>query len=163
MAVKKKTKDILEDINENNINEAAQDFSRSLGIVLKDARKQMNATFDEISRKLCIQHGYLKAMEEGRLDDLPGEPYRSGFIKSYSSFLKLDSDGLIEEYRQNCFVKGQVYHFPEPIEEVKAPKLSWVVWSVVAIVVLCVSFYFLTREDPNMGNYLTDIPERLLM
>lgn len=55
----------------------------SLGAELNELRESFGWTFEKASRETHIQSRYLRAIEEDRWDDLPGEPVTSHFIKRY--------------------------------------------------------------------------------
>lgn len=72
----------------------------SVGDILKNKRLETNKTIEEISDYLRIKAQYLSALEENKFNNLPGSAYVIGFIKSYASFLGLDANSVIIQYKQ---------------------------------------------------------------
>lgn len=56
---------------------------------LKESREKLKLTIEEVSDKLKIRKQYIIAMEEGRLDDIPGEVYKTGYMKMYCKFMEI--------------------------------------------------------------------------
>ena len=72
----------------------------SVGDVLRNKRLETNKTIEEISDYLRIKSQYLSALEENKFNNLPGSAYVIGFIKSYASYLGLDVNSIIIQYKQ---------------------------------------------------------------
>jgi len=66
---------------------------------LRDARRQQKLSVEAIAKEICVRGCYLRAIEEGRYDDLPGKTFAIGFVKSYAKMLKLDQDALSEKFK----------------------------------------------------------------
>lgn len=62
----------------------------------------MRARIDinEVERRTKIRAKYLRALENEEWDLLPGEVYVKSFLRTYSSFLGVDSRQLIDEYKR---------------------------------------------------------------
>ena len=81
-------------------NEIAANTSEILfGEALQEARHKSNQSLSQISSLLRIRHDYLKAIENGTPDDIPGTTYAIGFIKSYSNYLGIDPYGYINLFK----------------------------------------------------------------
>lgn len=70
-----------------------------LGDLLRDKREQLNLSLDDIEKGTNIRKLYIKSIEEGNYDKLPGEVFLKGFIKTYGKFLGLDTQQLLEQYK----------------------------------------------------------------
>ncbi len=71
-----------------------------VGGLLRQAREQRGQDLESVARALRIRHPYLVAIEEGRYRDLPGAPYASGFVRSYSEYLGLDATEMLRRFRE---------------------------------------------------------------
>ncbi|WP_258000428.1 helix-turn-helix domain-containing protein [Bacillus sp. Marseille-P3661] len=69
-----------------------------LGKRLEEARVQKKLTLDELQTITKIQKRYLKAIEDGNYDILPGKFYARAFIKQYAEAVDLDPDMLFDEF-----------------------------------------------------------------
>ncbi|MCR5506302.1 MAG: helix-turn-helix domain-containing protein [bacterium] len=72
----------------------------TIGDILKNKRLETGKTIDEISDYLRIKAQYLSALEENNFNKLPGSAYVIGFIKSYASYLSLDVNAIVIQYKQ---------------------------------------------------------------
>ena len=63
-----------------------------IGKQLAARRKELNITISSASSALRIRHTYLKAIENGKIEELPPGIYKDGYIKSYAEFLELELD-----------------------------------------------------------------------
>ena len=70
-----------------------------LGDLLRKTREQKNLSIDDIEKGTNIRKLYIKSIEDGDYDKLPGEVFLKGFIKTYGRFLGLDGPKLIEQYK----------------------------------------------------------------
>ncbi|MCF8564823.1 DUF4115 domain-containing protein [Alicyclobacillus tolerans] len=66
-----------------------------LGRQLREKRLQLGIDLDTVQEKTKIRKRYLKALEEGNWDVIPGEVYARGFVRSYAEFLGLDGQELL--------------------------------------------------------------------
>ncbi|MBO7517306.1 MAG: helix-turn-helix domain-containing protein, partial [Spirochaetia bacterium] len=71
----------------------------SVGAILKAAREEKNLPLEQVSSDTHILPGYIRAIEENRFQDLPGEAYCAGFIGTLARYYKLDSSHLTAMFR----------------------------------------------------------------
>lgn len=70
-----------------------------IGSRLRAAREAKGISLEVAEDETKIRRRYLEALENGRADDIPGEVYLKGFLRTYGNFLGLDGPGLVEEYK----------------------------------------------------------------
>lgn len=70
-----------------------------IGQKLRNARIKKGYTIDDLQQVTKIQKRYLIAIEEGQFDHLPGDFYVRAFIKQYCEAVDLDSNELLDEYK----------------------------------------------------------------
>ncbi|WP_258110127.1 RodZ domain-containing protein [Alicyclobacillus sp. SP_1] len=70
---------------------------RDLGQRLKDTRESQGLSLDEVADRTKIRTHYLKALENGEWDFLPGDVYARGFVRSYADVLGMDGQALLAE------------------------------------------------------------------
>ena len=73
--------------------------ARKVGARLREARIALGQDPADLARDLRIRKAWLLAIEEGHLDELPGAPYRIGFVRSYANRLGLDGAALAARLR----------------------------------------------------------------
>ena len=80
------------------LNNAQEEQLRDIGMHLQKLRQQQSISIEEVSAKTCIRLRMLKALEEGKLDELPEPIYIQGFIRRYGDFLGLDGNALAKTF-----------------------------------------------------------------
>jgi hypothetical protein len=74
-------------------------MDRGVGTFLHQARNRRRIELSEVEAATRIRLRYLSAIENEEWDVLPGGVYTRGFIRTYASFLGLDGERLVEDYR----------------------------------------------------------------
>ena len=70
----------------------------ALGSSLRDARLRRGLQLEEVEEQTRISRRNLRALEEERLELLPGDAYVKAFLGSYADFLGLDAKAFTDEY-----------------------------------------------------------------
>ena len=70
----------------------------TIGKMLAEQRKNKGLDHIDVEHATGIRALYVKALEEGRYDVLPGEVYVKGFLRNYGNFLGLDGAQLVHLY-----------------------------------------------------------------
>lgn len=69
-----------------------------VGLMLRRAREQKRMSVIEVSRVTRIPAATLDALEAERFDDLPGEVFVRGFLRSYAQAVGLAPDPILARY-----------------------------------------------------------------
>jgi cytoskeleton protein RodZ len=91
-----------------------------IGEVLKGTRTRLRLDVATVEEQTKIRTKYLRALENEEWDTLPGPTYAKGFLRTYASYLGLDADALVDEYRravERSPATEQPYLFSEPLLE----------------------------------------------
>ena len=80
------------------INKKISPTNLSLAELLKKSRQQKKWTLEAVAKKINISKNYLRALEEGEFNELPGEVYAKNFLKVYSNFLGLNFKEILALY-----------------------------------------------------------------
>ncbi len=75
-------------------------MSGTVGEDLRAARLRRGDDLATVSRVLKIRKDHLEAVEEDRLENLPGRTYAIGFVRTYAGYLGLDAAETVERYKQ---------------------------------------------------------------
>lgn len=103
-----------------------------IGDTLREAREDLRLTIQDAANDLHIRHIYLHALEEGRLDALPGVAYAKGYLQRYAAYLHLDKDEVIKRFeRTSDAINKRGYFVPEGETEEKTPS-NHAVWGGLA-------------------------------
>ncbi len=76
-----------------------------IGSRLKEARLSQGLTLQAIEEDTKISSRYLRAMEENNFFQLPGTAYAIGFLKIYSKYLSLNSEEIVEAFKESANFK----------------------------------------------------------
>lgn len=112
----------------------------TVGQELRAGRLRRGDDLATVSRDLKIRKDHLEAVEEDRLENLPGRTYAIGFVRSYAGYLGLDATEVVERYKQEISGRHDDHMqtvAPMPDEPRRLPQG----WRFVAgIVVLAVGY-----------------------
>ncbi len=71
----------------------------SIGDRLRAIRESKKMTIKEVAKETNISHTYIEALENEEFERFPGETYVVGFIRSYSEYLKIDPEEIVQAYK----------------------------------------------------------------
>jgi cytoskeletal protein RodZ len=72
---------------------------REIGRTLREAREARGLTFETVEDRTKIRARYLVALEAERFDELPGEAYARGFLRTYADAVGLDGQEVLAALR----------------------------------------------------------------
>lgn len=128
--------------------------SQTVGKDLRAARLRRGDDIATVSRVLRIRKDHLEAIEEDRLDDLPGRTYAVGFVRSYVEYLGLDPAEYMERFKTE--IAGRTEHAPlaglPPHTGSDGLPYGWTLMALIVIGVVAYGGYHLVRsaEIPAM-------------
>jgi len=70
-----------------------------VGGLLRRRREEIQQDIEDVSHQLRIRSAYIRAIEEGKFQDLPGTAYAVGFVRAYADYLGLDGNSIVGDYR----------------------------------------------------------------
>jgi cytoskeletal protein RodZ len=71
-----------------------------IGVTLRKHRETLGFSVADVENQIHVHERYLKAIEDGRLDDLPSTVQGRGMLKNYAEFLGLDADDVLLRYAE---------------------------------------------------------------
>jgi cytoskeleton protein RodZ len=77
-----------------------------IGNSLREARVRQALDFPEIEQATKIRGKYLRALEDENFEQLPGQTYVKGFLRTYADYLGLDGQLYVDEYNSR-YVTGE--------------------------------------------------------
>ena len=83
----------------------------SFGETLRRERELRGVSLREIADETKISVRFLEALEQDRLEVLPGGVFRRAFVKQYARYLGLDPERLVAEF---VYVHGEQVKDPSP-------------------------------------------------
>lgn len=81
-------------------------MDNGIGATLRETRNRRKIDLSEVEAAIKIRVRFLRAMENGEWDALPGDTYARGFIRTYANYLGLDGERLAEDFREETGAEG---------------------------------------------------------
>jgi cytoskeletal protein RodZ len=78
----------------------------AFGEALRRAREERGVAVETICEATKVPAKHIRALEAGKLADLPGGVFRRGFVRSYLSVLGLDQDPWMRRFEESCRENG---------------------------------------------------------
>ena len=130
----------------------------TVGRDLRAARLRRGDEIAQVSRALKIRKDHLEALEEDRLEDLPGKTYAIGFVRSYARHLGLDTDQYVERFKQEISGRGDEHsREPAPIHTEEGRHLPHG-WRIVAGIVILLLGYGVWHLMAPSGDSSQQVP-----
>ncbi|MFH2012246.1 MAG: RodZ domain-containing protein [Pseudomonadota bacterium] len=116
----------------------------SFGEYLKKERESKSISLEEISAATKVRKILLEAIESNDIDKLPAEVFVIGFLKAYASYVGLDVDEVVLQYKMyiDDIGKNKFKKVKETSPEPKKPILSKILLIVSAIVLILIVFLY---------------------
>lgn len=107
----------------------------SIGARLRQTRETKGYTVEQVARDTHIAKRFIEGLEQEDFTIFPGEPYLLGFLRTYSDYLGLEPQDMI-----NLYKNIQIQEQPAPIDEliVRSSPGPVIKVALVAIVVIAV-------------------------
>jgi cytoskeleton protein RodZ len=87
-----------------------------VGALLRRRREEIQQEVEDVSRQLRIRSTYIRAIEEGRFQELPGNAYAIGFVRAYADYLGLDGSNVVSDYRDELARRSRQNELVWPTE-----------------------------------------------
>ena len=135
-----------------------------LGAMMREMRQNLGYELDGVARDLRIRLVYLEAIESGRLSDLPGNAYVSGFLRSYSNFLGFEGAEIVRRFKiAGAQISNQPQlHLPSPVEEGRLPTASILLVAAVIAALAYGGWYYLSDTGSGPMKTVASLPRELL-
>ncbi len=137
---------------------------KTVGQILLIARNSKNLSIIDISTELKISKSIIIDLENDNIKNNPDIIFNIGHLRSYSNFLELDTDTIIQKFKdQVSFNSKEEKKNITPIVENNFFKIEKF-FAASLILIIFTSFYFLfVDQNDNEINFalIPDIPESL--
>jgi cytoskeleton protein RodZ len=135
--------------------------AETVGQELRAARLRRGDEIAQVSRALKIRKDHLEALEEDRLEDLPGKTYAIGFVRSYARHLGLDSAQYVERFKQEISGRpDEQAREPAPIHQDDSRRLpqGWRLIAGMVVVLLGVGVWHLLSSGGDANQPVPPAP-----
>ena len=123
------------------------------GADLRAARERLGWPIEDVSAALRIRLPHLEALEEGRIDLLPGNAYAVGFLRTYARALGLDPDEIARRFKAEASEVNRRTEliFPAPMPQRGVPAGAVILLGVVLAIGAYAGWYRLSGRRPAAG------------
>ena len=135
---------------------------QTVGDLLRAKREEFGVDLREAADYLRVRYSYLLAIEEGRVDDLPGATYALGFVRAYADYLGLDGPAIVERYKDETAELGDDVRlvFPSPLPEGKVPSGAIILIAVLALILVYVGWVLFAQQNVKVADLVPALPEQ---
>ena len=117
----------------------------TLGQFLKREREFRGVSLEDLSKGTKIRVGFLKTIEEDRLESLPKGAFVKGFLKSYAQRVGLNADEILSRYQQ--LSAGEIKVQEDPFKKFRKFEVkNQVVLIILFLVIVIVLATFLSSR-----------------
>jgi cytoskeleton protein RodZ len=123
----------------------------TVGQDLRAARLRRGDDLATVSRALKIRKDHLEAVEEDDLESLPGRTYAIGFVRSYATYLGLDTTATVERFKQEISGRHEEHASPAPVmhdDEGRRLPQGWRIVAGIVVVALIYGAWHLFSAGP---------------
>ncbi len=124
----------------------------SIGDILRTEREKQGRMIAEIAEELCILHGYVRAIESGETNKLPGLFFYKSFARQYAAILALDEKLILPQIAALAAAEEAASARPdvrvldplvERINRLQFPDISlgWSVAGLACVLLVCSGIY----------------------
>ena len=133
------------------------------GADLRAARERLGWPIEDIAAALRIRQPHLEALEEGRIDLLPGNAYALGFLRTYAKTLGLDPDEIVRRFKAEAseVTRRTELVFPAPMPERGLPAGAVILLGVVLAIGAYAGWYRLSGQGRLPAETVAPVPQRL--
>lgn len=134
----------------------------TVGQDLRAARQNRGEDLASVSRALKIRKEHLEALEEDKMELLPGRTYAVGFIRSYATYLGLDPVVFVGRFKDEIAGRNEMTAPPVDVidedEHKKLPQGWWAIAGVVLLLVLYGAYQLMAAADRAMREQVSEPP-----
>lgn len=134
-----------------------------LGAMMREVRENLGYELSEVAENLRIRLVYLEAIEAGKLADLPGNAYVSGFLRAYSDYLGLDGEEIVRRFRMagvDISTQTQL-HLPSPVEEGRLPTGPILLVAILIAAAAYGGWYYFSNAGNGVGDQIANLPSEI--
>ncbi len=137
----------------------------AVGRLLREQREERGISIEEVAKSLRIRAAFLKAIEQGRFEELPGAAYIPAFLRGYASYLGLDAQKVLTAYQLSGslpVVRPVSLPADFPLAEKRAPVGLAVLTVLLVIAAGYAVWHYLPQQQTVVAEKVPPVPDRLL-
>lgn len=133
-----------------------------IGESLRSTREAKGISLEQAEEDTKIRKRYLQALEDGEYDVIPGRVYAKGFLRNYATYLGLDQEEVMLEYKllgvpakeeyKRTNIETSINKRRSSVRADRKTYLATVLIAVFAVLVLVVYNFAFKDTAKNSGN-----------
>ena len=137
---------------------------KAVGAMLHARREDLGRDLRAAADTLRIRYPYLQAIEEGRVEDLPGPTYAVGFVRAYADYLGLDGEYIVARFKlenERLEQHRAQLVFPSPASETRIPSGAILLIAIALAVAAYGGWVYLSSSERNIADMVPSLPDNL--
>jgi cytoskeleton protein RodZ len=132
-----------------------------VGALLRRRREEIQQDVDDVSRQLRIRSAYIRAIEEGRFHELPGNAYAIGFVRAYADYLGLDGGNVVSDYRDELARRSRQNELVWPTEGSESRFPGGAILGVCLLLAVAIygGWYYATQSGATGIKLIDHVPD----
>jgi cytoskeleton protein RodZ len=130
----------------------------NFGSYLKKERELRGVSLEEISGETKIHIRFLQALEENKFDELPGEVFVKGYIRSYANIIGSDVVEVLNIY--NEYLINNIKNSLDSVTPSNTSDKTFLGFALIGLIVLAlifgVRFLISSKNNPPVINVVLD-------
>ncbi len=126
----------------------------NFGSYLKHERELRGVPLEEISGATKIHIRFLQALEDNRFDELPGEVFIKGYIRSYANIIGSDVEEMLNIYEES--VGNKTENSKDLVTQSNTSAKTFLGFSLIGLIILAlifgVRFLISSKNNPPVIN-----------
>ena len=110
----------------------------NFGSYLKHERELRGVPLEEISGATKIHIRFLQALEDNQFDELPGEVFIKGYIRSYANIIGTDVEEMLNIYEES--VGNKTENISESVPPSNISAKTFLVFTLLGLIILALIF-----------------------
>lgn len=142
---------------------AVERGDETVGAALARVRVARGLDIADVAAHLRIREMFLVALEEENLEQLPGNTYAIGFVRSYANLLGVNGEQAVALFKAERSDEAEqaALVFPEPVAESRIPKGAILFISVLLAATAYGGWYYLSSHDVDLADLVPEVPSTL--
>ncbi len=132
----------------------------NFGYYLKHERELRGVLLEEISGATKIHIRFLQALENNQFDELPGEVFIKGYIRSYANIIGSDAEEMLNIYEES--VANKTENSSDSVSPSNTSAKTFLGFALIGLIVLAlifgVRFLISSKNNPPVKN--TELNEK---
>jgi cytoskeleton protein RodZ len=132
-----------------------------VGALLRRRREETQQDVDDVSRQLRIRSAYIRAIEEGKFQELPGNAYAIGFVRAYADYLGLDGSTVVSDYRDELARRSRQNELVWPTEGSESRFPGGAILGVCLLLAVAIygGWYYATQSGGTGIKLIDQVPD----